>query len=148
MKVDSGSCFEQGADFQEIILTRRRSLGTLGASKLRMIVHPCQSESDPSRRHDEIDATGRDRAERHAGMLGRILILGEGDASLRFDGSQTLGAVRSGAREDDADGAAFEVLGQRLKEVVDRKIPDGAFEPGCEGQSPFEDGMRALGGIT
>ena len=106
----------------------------MGVPKVRMAVDPGQFGSDASRRQCEIDTAGCDGAHGHARMLGRLCVLCERDAALRLDGFQSLRAVRSSAGEDDTDGAALKAIGQRLKEVVDREIPDRALAPGRKGQ--------------
>src|SRR6266849_3104861 len=54
-------------------------------------------------RCDHIDAAGGKSAVRHVGIVRGSNILGKGEASLRFDGLQAHGAVRTSAGENDAE---------------------------------------------
>ena len=61
--------------------------------------------------HDEIDTTGRDRADRHAIVLRRTWFLGEGDARFPLDGLEAKGAIGCGSGKDNAHGIAAVCFG-------------------------------------
>ena len=75
---------------------------------------------DLVRREDEVDRARADGRARHA-VEARRLVLREGDASLGLDDFDAARAVRRGAGEHDADGAAPLILGERLEEEIDRQ---------------------------
>ena len=74
------------------------------------------SSAMPSGGSTRSTAAGGDRAGRHAVVLGRA-VLGEGDAALAFDRPQAEGAVRGGARKNDADGIAPRSAASERKKV-------------------------------
>jgi len=76
---------------------------------------------DAGRRQHEVDAAGGDRAARHAGVLGRI-VLREGDATGSLDLLHALRAVGGAARQDHADGLVPLLLRERAQEPVDGPV--------------------------
>ena len=59
---------------------------------------------------------------RHAGVRGRILILGEDDATGRLDLRQVPRAIGASARKDHPDDLALARLGQRAEEEIHRQV--------------------------
>src|SRR5581483_2702607 len=76
---------------------------------------------EPGRQY-EVNATGADGAVGHATELCRSLILGKRNPSRHLDCRTPLGAVGSGTGKNYADSTGPELLGHRLKEVVDGHV--------------------------
>src|SRR6185295_13302985 len=115
--------------------------GDLLAEALRaaaLVLPQAGQVSDELRRHlvdrqHVIDGAGEDGAARHAVVGRRLGSLHDRQAAPLLDRLEAQRAVRTAAREDDADGLVLLVLGQGAEEAVDRRAP--AAEP------------RRLGGI-
>ena len=72
-------------------------------------------------RQHEIDGAGHDRAARHAVIAGFVGILRDDQAALFLDRLQTEAAVGAGAREDHADRALPQFLGQGPQQKIERQ---------------------------
>ena len=79
----------------------------------------------------EIDAPGRDSVVGHAGVLGRSFTLGKRDSTRRLDQVTSSCTIGGGARENDTDGLVVALVGQRLKELVDRHVHPAGEGPGA-----------------
>ena len=117
---------------------RRRRRGEVG-----VVADLGQPPGDLLGRQDEIDAAAVDGAARHAGVPGRLLVLGEGDAAHGLDLAQPQRAVGAGAGEDHADGAGLLVLGQRAEQVIDRQV---RAAPSLA-RRDMQDALRAIGEV-
>ena len=69
----------------------------------------------------EIDRAGRDRAARHAVIVGFAEVLGDDEAAFRLHRLQAETAVGAGSGKDHADGARSVFASQRIQEEVERK---------------------------
>ena len=69
----------------------------------------------------EIDRAGRDRAARHAVIVGFAHVLGDDEAAFRLHRLQAETAVGAGSGKDHADGARSVFASQRIQEEVERK---------------------------
>ena len=111
-----------------------------------IVPDPLQRAGELRGRQDHVDAAALDGALRHAGVLGRRLILGEHDAAAGLDLLDADRAVRSGPRQDHPDGAGPTVFGQRLEKVIDRQVRTADLPAGSELQDTPGDGQdRARG---
>ena len=72
-----------------------------------------------SDRRDEIDGAGRDRAARHAIEFGFLGILSDHETAFFLDRKSPNAAIRTGARQDDADGLLAASLRERIQEEVE-----------------------------
>ena len=101
----------------------------------------------PSGGEDKVDAARGDGTLGHAGVLGRMFVLGEGEAPGLFDGLHALDPVRGGAGEDDPDGLAALVCRQGSQEGVHRQVAAFADLPGWPGAGrPSRISMICAGG--
>jgi len=73
---------------------------------------------------DEINGAGRNRAERHAVIFGLLRLLDDDQATGRLDRSCSLAAVGGCSREDDADCALPDSLGQGAQQKIERHPHD------------------------
>ena len=69
----------------------------------------------------EVDGAGRDRAARHAVILGLVRILRDDESALLLDRLQPQAAVAAGSRQDHADRAFAKFFRQRAQEEVERQ---------------------------
>ena len=89
-----------------------QGLCRLGFGDVGVASDPGQLPRDRLGRKDEIDDVRRDRALRHARVLGRLGILGERHAARGLDRGEPPRAVRCRARQDHADGLFAALLGK------------------------------------
>ena len=89
-----------------------------------------QLDGDLGRGQHHVDHACRDRRARHAVVLRRLRFLRERDAPGRLDLANADRPVGGRARENDADGAALRVFGQRGQERVDRRVLRSVVGPG------------------
>ncbi len=73
-------------------------------------------------RQDEVDAARVHRIARHAVVFRRLLILGKSNSSRRLDGAASLSAIRSRARQDDANGLLSRTFRQGAEKIIDRHV--------------------------
>src|SRR5258706_14856329 len=71
---------------------------------------------------DEVDAPGVHRIAWHAVVFRRLLVLSKCNAACHLDGAASLGAIRSSARQDDADRLLPGAFRQRAKKIIDRHV--------------------------
>ncbi len=90
------------------------------------------------RRQDEVDAPGRDRALRHAAVLGRR-VLRERDSALALDGFDALGSVEAAAAEHDTSGKMIAIDCEGLEEPIDGEVKAALLDPRHELQDPSID---------
>ena len=112
---------------------------------IRMLADSAQLPRNILGRQDEVDATGIHRVARHAVVLRRLLILRKRDASRRLDGAASLGAVRSRARQDDADRLLPGIFRQRAKKIVDRHVLPVGQHARTQLQHSILDGQVGVG---
>ena len=86
---------------------------------------------DAFRRENRIHRAGGDRRARHVGKP-RRLVLRERDSAFGLDRFEPQGAVGERARQDDADRTHLVRLGERLEEIVDRKLAAARLGAGHE----------------
>ena len=101
---------------------------------------PDQLAGDPFRVEDVIERSRWPRCVGHAVVLGRLLVLGEGDPAFALDGLEPERAVGAAPGEDDPDRPAALVLGQRSEQVVDRHGHAAGLGTGPQRQRPPNQG--------
>src|SRR5207302_11001389 len=101
---------QQREDLQEILFVE--VLAVVPAIDVRVAGNAYDFGGDRGGRQHEVDRACGDGAARHSIKPGR-LILGEGDASLGLHCFRAERSVGGRSGEDDADGAASRVRGQR-----------------------------------
>ncbi len=102
---------------------------------------------------DEIDQSGADRRQGHPVIARAFGLLDDADPAIFLDRAQSRGAVRAGARQDDAGGIGLLIAGQRQEEIVDRAAQParldevGQFQhAAANGQAPAgRDDIDAIG---
>ena len=92
---------------------------------------PHELGGDLSGGQDEIDGSRDHGAVGHAGVLRRLLVLGERQAPGILDRTEADGAIGSGARKNYADRPGPMVVGQRGQEGV-----DGRCRPSVASREP------------
>src|SRR5207244_5910071 len=85
-----------------------------------------------ARRQNKIDRACADRVARHRVELRALFILGERQATSRFDRAQTSRAVAAGSGKHDADSARSTFFGERFKKVVDCNVEPLLTSDQCE----------------
>ena len=117
-----------------------RRLCLPGQHHVRVPTEPCQFSRNPFGRQNAVDKSAHDGASRHPVVFGRLFVLGKGDPALRLDRLEPQGAIGCGPRQNDTDGLAPSVLGQRTEEIVDRQVNPVASGAGHEAEPPMQDG--------
>ena len=72
-------------------------------------------------RENEIDGAGHDGAAWHPVVVGLFRILCDNQAAHLLDRLCPNATIGAGSREDDADGALTELLGERVQQEVERQ---------------------------
>ena len=70
---------------------------------------------------ESIDGAGHDSAAWHPVVVGLFRILCDNQSAHLLDRLCPSATIRAGSREDDADGALTELLGERVQQEVERQ---------------------------
>ena len=120
-EIDADGVAHEHEDLVERALIALLS-ASLAIGDIGMTAQARELAGELGNREHIIDDAGVDGAVGHAAKLRRLGLLREGDAVLRFDRLEPLGAVGRGSREDDADRVAAAIGGEGAKKEVDRQV--------------------------
>ena len=105
-----------------------------------------ESSSHLCRRADDIDHPHGNRILWHTRKLRRPWLLRHRQPRFRSYRLEPDGAVRAGAREDDANRLLLLVSGERAQEVIDRQLRTRGASRLDQMAHAMEDGHTAAGG--
>ena len=121
-EIDLGLGPQEGQELLNCFAAARRRRRRHRDRRIGMAVEPHQLAGDFRRRQNIIHPAVVDGAARHAVVLGGLLVLGEGHASLGLHRLEAERAVGPFAGQDDADGAVALRPRQGAEQVIDRHV--------------------------
>ena len=104
-----------------------------------------QFPADVLGRKHEVNATQAYGGARHAGEMGRFVVLREGNAAFALNRLHRQRPVRAAAGQDHADGVGALIFGEGVQQIIDRHGRPKRFASGSQGQATLRNPHAGVG---